>query len=395
MSNTRAIAVVTATLASILTSAAKSAWPGALVHVGRPEKRPEPERDQPGINVFLFQVRVNDALRNLDVPLRAADGRLAQRPTLGLDLDYLLTFYGPGFVPELLLGRTISALHARPALSPELVANAVQQKGNVQGDRYLQETDIDQAKGIRFELSHLTLDEFSKLWSVFFQIPYALSLVYRATALIIKADDLPAPVLPVRAIGAQTGVGGSPQIEQILPSLVEPGDPITLRGRNLSPAGAQVQFSGSATPVTPQVTTDGVQVTLPGDLAAGAVSVSLVDPTGRPLSNAAPLMLHPRVISVGIDKGRLTVSLAPHVRPGQRVRLLLNKVGSREAYAIDAPGVKQPTGQIAIPVPALGAGDSYLVRVQVDGAESRLSTVPPPEPHSPAQPYNFPMVTLP
>ncbi len=396
MSNARAIAVVTAALASILTSVARTVLSGTVIHVGRPEKLPEPDRDQPGINVFLFQVSINDTLRNVDLPMRMADGRLVQRPTLGLDLIYLLTFHGPGLVPELLLGRTLSALHARPALSPELVANAIQQKGNVPGDRYLQETDIDQAKGIRFESYPLSLEELSKLWSVFFQMPYALSLAYRATAVMVEAEDLPVPALPVRDIGARSGAGGIPQIEQILPLLVEPDTPIVLRGRNLSAADTWIQFSGSATPVAPQATADGLQVTLPNDLAAGATSASLVDATGRPLSNAAPFMLHPRVISADVANRLLTVNLVPQVQAGQRVRLLLNMVGSREAYTIDVPNVTQSTGQIAIPVPALQSGGSYLVRVQVNGAESQLTTVPPPDkPHSPAQPYNFPMVTLP
>lgn len=395
MSNERAIAVVTATLASILSSAAKAAWPGALIHVGRPEKRPEPDRDQPGINVFLFQVRVNDALRNVDLPMRMGDGRLVQRPMLGLDLNYLLTFYGPGLVPELLLGRTISTLHARPALSPELVSNAILQKGSVPGDRNLIETDIDQAKGIRFEPFHLNLEEFSKLWSVFFQTPYALSLAYRATAVMIEADDMPLPALPVRDIGAQTASSGLPQIEQVLPPLVEHDTPLTLRGRNLSAEGVWVQFSGSATRAAPQAVADGLQVMLSDDLAAGAVSVSLVDATGRPLSNAAPFMLHPRIRDVNIAGGMLTVSLTPPLHPGQRVRLLLNKIGSREAYTIDVPGVAQPVDQFAIPVPPLHSGDSYLVRVQVDGAESRLNAPSPDTPHGPPRPYDFPKVIIP
>ncbi len=46
----------------------------------------------------------------------------------------------------------------------------------------------------------LNLEELSKLWSVFFQTAYKLSMAYIANLVLIEADaETPRPTLPVRS----------------------------------------------------------------------------------------------------------------------------------------------------------------------------------------------------
>ena len=45
---------------------------------------------QPRVRLFMYQVSPNGALRNNDLPTRAANGNLMKRPTTALDLHYLL-----------------------------------------------------------------------------------------------------------------------------------------------------------------------------------------------------------------------------------------------------------------------------------------------------------------
>ncbi|MBN9511563.1 MAG: DUF4255 domain-containing protein, partial [Alphaproteobacteria bacterium] len=93
MSNALAIATVTETLLQLLQQRLDvSQVPGALVTALPPDSASG--LPNPGVNIFLYQVSPNLALRNADLPTRAADGTLLRRPRTALDLHYLLTFYG-------------------------------------------------------------------------------------------------------------------------------------------------------------------------------------------------------------------------------------------------------------------------------------------------------------
>src|SRR5215210_6594531 len=96
MSNSLAIATVTATLSSILTDPVGKAVPDAeaLVTMVRPDDSTNGTPDT-GANIYLYQVAPNAAWRNADLPTRRPEGRqLAQRPRVALDLHYLVSFYG-------------------------------------------------------------------------------------------------------------------------------------------------------------------------------------------------------------------------------------------------------------------------------------------------------------
>src|SRR6516165_2065207 len=93
MSNALAIATVTQTLVTVVSDALQTSQVGGAIPTAL---RPDATSGLPntGVNIFLYQVTPNIAARNADLPTRRADGTLLRRPQIGLDLQYLLTFYG-------------------------------------------------------------------------------------------------------------------------------------------------------------------------------------------------------------------------------------------------------------------------------------------------------------
>lgn len=189
MSNYLAIATVTITLRDLLQEAASLAVPGSAVTTQRPISISNNGQEKAGINLYLYQVKPNPFWTNNDVPTRNFNGYLVQRPQMALDLDYLLSFHGSevSMEPQRLLGSAIISLHAQPFLSQSAIQNAINNSS------YLAQSDLfNQPELVRFGPLNLNLEELSKLWSVFFQIPYTLSVAYRASVVLLEAvEELP------------------------------------------------------------------------------------------------------------------------------------------------------------------------------------------------------------
>jgi hypothetical protein len=175
---------------------------------------------------------------------------------------------------------------------------------------------------------------------------------------------------------------------------------VVLEGRRLSAPLTLVNAGGVE--VEPQQVTDGaVAVRLPAGLRAGVQGVQVLQPQpmGKPPirhrgveSNAAAFVLLPQVTAsasnvvtntvggVSVRSADVTLDLTPAVGRSQRVVLLLNQLvaagaGTAAAYSFEAPP-RPPTdppeaASLTVSVTGVIPGD-YLVRVQVDGAESPL-----------------------
>ncbi len=191
MSNYLAIAALTATLKNFLQEAVGTNIPNARVKTVRPDLLGNDQLET-GINLFMYQALINPSHANDDLPTRRSDGSLGQRPSIALDLCYLLTFFGDENLlePQRLMGRTVSALHARPIFNSEIIRSAIEDpQYNEIG---LAQSDLaEQISSIRFSPIALNLEELSKLWSVFFQAPYLLSMAYRGTLVMIEDDSEP------------------------------------------------------------------------------------------------------------------------------------------------------------------------------------------------------------
>jgi hypothetical protein len=402
MSNHLAIATATAALRQVLDEAISAVVAGASVtHVrpgGDPAKTPTK-----GVNVFLYGVTPNAAWRNDDLPTRSADGRMVQRPRAALDLHYLISFYGDDAELETqrMMGIAARTLHARPTLPRQTLRDVVAANGWLAG------SDLSEAaEAVRFTPVPLNLEELSKLWSVLFQTPYALSAAYLGTVVLLEAEGTPAPSLPVRARNVYAVPFAQPAIEAVESAdgpdaPIRPGSTLVVRGQRLRGDVTRVRLGlggeetepASATPREVRVPLASVPA---GRLRAGVQGVQVVHrrllgtppaPHRAEESNVAPFVLRPEILpggapgehdvvltpAAGTGPARVTVRLSPEVGRTQRVELLLNETtgADRPAFRYAAPPRAADGDTVAWDTPGLPAG-TYLVRVRVDGAESLL-----------------------
>ena len=440
MSNHLAIATVTTTLQRLLQQAVQVSVDGASVTTSRPDGGGGvPDT---GVNLYLYHIKRNGAFSNGDHPGRQRRGDVGKQHQLSIDLYYLISFYGndADMEPHRLLGTTLEMLTDQRTLEPRLINETTHDPSFP----ILEQSDLaEQVEQIRLEFMPISTDELSKVWSVFLQTPYALSVVYKVTVLMIEGSLPGRRALPVR----DRRLGTIPMSKQPLIDRVYAGnsayEPILatstlhLRGQLLQSKTVTVRL-GAVEILPMQVTEAEVVVSLsrvPSDvLKAGVQGVQVIhhpdtnastrerltamigsrsdrrgqpsftpnvatSPTPRssrpapqphssPLrrtieSNVMPFVLRPSIQSVeifeleGIDddprSGYLQISTDVLLRQGQRVVVTLNDrtLTRPEDYVFDPLDVQEDTQTIVCPIKNVFSGE-YLVRIQVDGAESVL-----------------------
>lgn len=191
MSNALAIATVTQALALLIESNLSPEMDIAVkVETRKPPAEPPVE---PTINVFLYQVTPNPSMRHTDLPTRASDGTLLKRPVAALDLHFLISAYGEEaeLVGQRLIGCVVRTLHEIPVMPAELIEIAAERP-------YLAGSDlVDSPQRLRFTPTVMDIDETSKLWGMLHQTPYALSVAYQASLVLIEGRERPVPAKPV------------------------------------------------------------------------------------------------------------------------------------------------------------------------------------------------------
>lgn len=380
------------------------------------------------LNLFLHQVTPNPGWRNVGLPSRDSNGaRLTNQP-LALDLHYLLTAYGAGYLQaEILLGYAMHLLHETPILSRAAIRTALA-RGALDGSilppafRDARASDLaEQVEQIKITPASLSSEEMSRLWSAL-QARYRPTAAYQVSVVLIEGRYPVRGSLPVLSRGPVDPDSGHEQGVTSQPDLVPPyptldaielprrqaaahlGDEVKLLGHNLSGENIRVRFEHPLLnrPLEriidrnpdPTSLTVALPETPPAEeqWAAGAymVSVSLAQPGRTPggtetrSSNSIPLLLAPRLdLSSGkttatreSPRGRVTIRLAlsPAALPGQRISL--NCAGQE---AIPAP-FAAPTNTLEFAFPAELPGGLQRIRLRIDGADSPLvdrSTTPP------------------
>lgn len=402
MSNHLAVATVSAALGQVVHASAQSAVSGVSLRFGRPVA-PTAGTTERRVQVYLYQVTPNAALRNDDLPSRNAEGRLTLRPQAALELHYLLTFYGDDQLlePDRMLGAVARDLHARPLLTAQDIADAI-----AAHSPELANSDLAAAfERVKLTPATLSLDEQSKLWSVLVQTPHALSLVYTASVVLIEALERETPALPVLRRGEEDRgvdavVGPFPRLEEAwvgflesvdrrphLPSLRAAllGLRFIINGSNLGGDAVTLCFKH---PLLPEQTIDiapadrdgdQLRLTLPDDAAAqsewaaGLYSVVASVTHGASSSETPiwPLLLAPRISAIAPNptapvSGAVTLNVTcrPRVMPAQTATLLLaNREVAAEPHAA-------PTDTLTFVIDAAPAVTDQLVWLRVDGAES-------------------------
>jgi hypothetical protein len=410
MSNALSVAMVTAAMSRILSEALPGMPGGGVPNAGvttlRPDMLANADGDARGINVFLYEVVPNGAWTGANLPTRRPDGTVLARPQQALDLHYLLTFSGEerDLEPQRMLGVAVTTLTARPVLSREFVRDLIGRAGTAPIPAWAQFSDLaDQVDVVRFTLLPLSLEELSKLWSTFFQAPYRLSVAYHAAVVLLEDALTPHPALPVLTRGVDAAALNIPSITRVIADTA-PDDPLvpgtTLRidGQRLrGPFVTRVRV-GELEILVPDAQATGTRlvVQLPGAVAAGVRGVQVLHPRmvgtppverGGAESRAAPILVRPTLtgpvttapgVGGAVD---VTLPVAPPVGRRQHVVLTLHEHHPPDgttgrAYAFVAPGLgagaPATADSVTVPVTGVTPGD-YLVRVQVDGAESVLA----------------------
>jgi hypothetical protein len=406
VSNSLAIASVTATIRNILNLAAQplpldpdpDTDLNDVTCTTRPPDKARTSEGQNQLNLFLYQTAWNGALRNADVAGQVRPNEIGMTP-VALTLYYMVTAYGKNnedLLAHRVLGRALSLLHDRAVLIPSEIQSA------------LSGADLSrQVERIRITPHALSGEELSKLWAVF-QTPYRLSATYEVSAVLIdsmRRAKAPLPVLS-RGIAVQPGViPPYPELSAIAfptatqgaarvpaPALTAPpvpavpaatGDVITLTGHDLSGTAIAVLFSRSllAAPIQQAPlagsTSTSLRVGFPADhslMPAGLYQVTArVSPSSIPAqdrtTNVLALVIAPRIrrtttAARTADGVPVNVWVSPQVWPEQRASLL---VGDLEVVAEPHPA-KTDLLTFVVPRPA----GTYTIRTRVDGVDSFL-----------------------
>lgn len=392
MSNVLAIAATTRTLRNLLLAQvpALDADLGDLQVTLQPPDVARKGISSAQLNLFLYQVVVNAAWRNLDPPGQVHPGESAA-PPLALNLHYVLTTWGRGdsdidATSHRVLAAAMSTLQDRSVLDGDDIRNAL--PGN----------DLaNQIERVRVTPLPQSVEELSKLWTAF-QTNYRTSAVYEVAVVLIDSQAAVRAPLPVLRRGPQDrGVITTAATAAVLDALSFPhaqatvrlGEDLVLSGRQLGADFALARFSslrldapvdvapqpGAAGTLRVHLADAGTDPDAASRWAPGIYTVALlVQPPGLPplLSNELPLALAPviTVSPLAAPAGDLTLQLTclPRIRDGQRVLLLFGDRVLAPQSLTNPADPHQPTA-LTFLVAGVAAG-TWTVRLRVDGADS-------------------------
>lgn len=402
MSNYLAVATVTAILQRILQSTVQLDIDGVRVTTLQPRNigNGTPET---GINLFLYHVARNPALNNADAKPFRSQGTPIKRQT-AVDLYYMISFYGNDteLLPQRLLGSVVRTFNDYSTISVEAIQEALADPTY----RFLEGSNLaNQLQQLLIVPLEMNLDNLSKVWSVFFQAPYMLSLVYKVTVVTIEGDESLKRALPVsdRNLGGVVPFPNRPVVEQVVSASgkLEPilaTSSLHIRGKHLANDITQIRIGGFE--LSPSVVSEN-QITLaladvPVDfLRAGVQSLQVIhripistanlNHENRAVdSNVAPFVLRPTIKQFRTQKQNrpidelrslvLTVQIDVMVGIKQRVVLAMNEwsIDQPIAYQFEAEFRKVDTDTVIFNLTRVKPA-AYLLRLQIDGAENLLS----------------------
>ena len=435
MSSALAIASVTAVLRDLLNnglidSNISSLVGNVVVSTLAPDRIDITSNDQQSqLNLFLYQVTPNASWRNVGLPARNAAGERISNPPLALNLHYLLTAYGAQDLhAEILLGYGMQLFHETPVLPRKAIRTSLQNPDQVGAGSGLPAAMqalftselAEQVEQIKIVPETLNTEEISRMWSAF-QAHYRPTAAYQASVVLIESKQSIKTALPVAERQVHVFPFNNVVIDEIR-SQVKAGDPIEINkpilpGQNLVLMGhgfdaseALVDVGGvEVQPAAGDITPNQIIVPLPAGLKPGVHGVRVIHQKdmGKPSlphrifeSNVAAFVLRPVIDQASISftagpgddpiDGTVEFKVDPPVGDSQSVLLILNQLApnasppapsSGLSYTFMAPSrlnVSPPpsppdsTQNFAIPIRGVKAG-TYLVRVQIDGAESPLT----------------------
>jgi hypothetical protein len=214
------------------------------------------------INLFLYKVQENPALKNMDWQVKPGSPAKLVPPPLSLNLFYLVTAYNQndqqtGNSPvHKILGEAMRIFYEYPIVPQD----------------YFPVGFEESREQIKIMLNTLDLEELSKIWATF-SIPFRLSALYEVS--VVQLDMLSERE---RLMAKRVRQIGKPEVRApFQPPVLERIDPIsgpaesdiTIHGKNLAGWRAYVTIMGRRAPDTPDLEADSFQMTLPADLLPG------------------------------------------------------------------------------------------------------------------------------
>jgi hypothetical protein len=220
------------------------------------------------INLFLYKVQENPALKNMDWQVSRDNPNQLVPPPLSLNLFYLMTAYAPNdeltgnITAHQILGDAMRVFYENSIVPQEYLAD------DPAGGVGLKEA----REQIKIMLNTLDLEELSRVWSTFTQ-PFRLSVMYEVS--VVQLDMRPESERPMATRVRHIGVPDvrapfkPPVVEKIDPTSGLAGTSITVYGDSLSGWTAYVTVLGRRILEAPDLTEDAFEVTLPDNLPPG------------------------------------------------------------------------------------------------------------------------------
>lgn len=362
------------------------------------------------VNLFLHQVTLNPALRNIGLPVLAADGSTKLKdPPVALDLHYLLTAYASYDTgAEALLGYGVQFLVQNPVLTRAQINAAFLPQNLPSSSKNPLASSLglaglsQQIEMVKIIPATLGREEIAWLWTAL-KADYRPTFPFQASVVLVQSQNPVQSALPVlkRSVSAQANLlspfgtltAVSPPRNQPAASL---GDTVTVQGANLSNAinvvlinsrlGVQQTIpaltagSGSSLQFTVPNPPPPVPPAAPTDLPAGVYLLAAQVANGADLisTNSLPFAIAPKITTpppslITPDaEGKATISItcAPFLRPGQEVSLILGSASAPASPFINP--TNKPSFTFSSLAPASPPSPPLPVRLRVDGIDSPI-----------------------
>lgn len=383
------IAAATVALADRLHVLIGDSVPGARVTTLNPSSESLRSGD-PIVNLYLFRTVRNGFVSNDDLPTRGSAGKPLASPTLKLDLDYMITFFGDDakLDPQRLLGLVIGGLNAEPYIARDTLRSAIA------STPWLGAGSGSEPPSARICVTPLNMppDAMARLWSEFVNVPYQLTQLYTATPVTLEVTLPVEPVLPVRRIGLRAVPSRTIAIISLV-NATDPSLPLLAGGlmgiRLVNPGQSDliVRLNGiAADGVKAGFDADGFAVLLvdltasqSAPLIAGPLAVQVV----RTRPDGAGIVAESQVVTAAIvpalvqppavDNGELAMTMALPVPPEATAVALLFPRGASKLPSRHIPCLPRTTPSISLAAPLAGVpAGKYLVSVEIDGVATLL-----------------------
>jgi hypothetical protein len=397
MSDYLAVGGVTAVLCSLLNTALTSGGPSSLlgssspgITAVSPDLIKTGAEEQPQVNIFMYYASLNPALRNLGLPSMGANGNKLSNPPLAINLHYLVSAYGSHqFDSEILLGWAMQVFHETPVVPRSIIQDALTGLlAHVSPENTLVagSTLPNQLEHIRITPEALTTEEIYRLWTAF-QTNYRPTTSYQVSVVVIQDTQAFTSNLPVQKRTLLALPLQSPVIDSMTPASIAAGQVLTVNGSNFlgnSPADTLVSFDSAAGIAPDIVQGNYLRITLPASLFAGTRTLRVLRNVTYPgstvphpgfSSSPTPFQLIPTIQGASPFTATLgapfTITLSPAVGSTQQATLYIGD----NAIPIDERPTAGPATSttLTFPIPATLSTGLFPLRVEIDGAQSKLT----------------------